>query len=289
MRIKHFIFLSVASVLLLQGCVKEDQLNKVSSFRLSFAGMKDENGSKLQISDDDYSSMIFDEGDVLYVNNNAFSISYDLASNCWRANRTSGSDTLVGTSFECLYFDPTYASKNAAALDGYTVTFGPATTTAPTVEGAAKEAHASPVFAGQTSDSLVTLFPAFAIVRMYNETPYAQQHIGFDDNVAVRKGTVVCNNMTYPTITNPSYFSGIKESTDLYGNPTIKGDLMEFTLDNSSELNEEYAYHVIVPLASSSVTTNLYLRISNGTHPIYKKISGVTLRQGYVYTINYSK
>lgn len=284
------LFLS-CGLLAMTGCGKEnnDEILDANSFYVEMAPMVDESGSKVTFSSNSYLNLLYDEGDKIYVNNEPFTLRKKGGK--WVAQGSSSSmtnatrDTLLGTGFSCIYTQsPASIQSYSSSTGNYDVEFITQTDTS----GYFTYYNSGIVLAGRTSDSLVTMYPSFAVIRFYTTrmTTIDKLYVGFDDNVPVKRATVSPKS-GMPVLSNvQSEMYAPGGETDEFGT-NAWGDLL-YAVKNGVNEGGRYAYHVIVPLASSSVSTDLYIgwKLTTGQVGSKKTTSKVTLRRGVVYTVN---
>lgn len=287
------LFLS-CGLLAMTGCGKEnnDEILDANSFYVEMAPMVDESGSKVTFSSDSYLNLLYDEGDKIYVNNEPFTLRKKTGGK-WVAQGSSSSmtnathDTLLGTGFSCIYTQSPASIKgySSSSTGNYDVEFITQTERI----GDFTYYNSGIVLAGRTSDSLVTMYPSFAVIRFYiTRANINKLYVGFDNNVPVRRA-VVSPQSGMPVLSNVrSNMRAPGSATDVYG-PYAFGDLL-YAVTNDVDAGGCYAYHVIVPLASDSVTTDLYIgwKLIGGQAGSKKTTSKVTLRRGVVYTVDLS-
>lgn len=316
---KNRLYLFAASLFvaaLMQGCGKEDVAEDKNygdiSYKIELAGMSEEGSdSKAIFSSNDFLKLIFEDGDIIRVNGYSFTLHSNQG--VWRAYGNSSDmtndthDTLLGTSFSCFYgkSPATTSSSQTNYSDGVygrvSFTSGPSNDP----DDASYQQYTSGiVLAGQTNDTVITLYPSFAVIKIYKDTRYdlyTVNHIalGFDDNKVVNYANLTPNNGNYPSLSSCTYLTGVeKEIVEDPFDPEESGEVKRghFLLANKNDLvsnaiDENNSYHVIVPLADT-VNTTIYLktkmtRKSNGNTVIkYLKMNNVTLECGKVYTIS---
>lgn len=313
---KIFLFaVASAVVTLLYSCGKEnveptpevvDPVTEIDysgpSFRVAFADMRQEGDSKAIFHSQDYTKLVYEDNDRIMVNGHEFVLHY--VGDSWRAYATSSAgmtnDTLYGSSFACFY-GKSPATELPHGSDAYSnVSFVGGQYRDPDINSF-NHYTSGIVLAGTTTDSLITLYPTFAVIRVARGG-MAQQYVdhlsfGFDANKVVKKGTVVPQAGTYPAITgSPTYLAGVTHTTGTLPAPpyptvdVYTGDFLDANTADQDHGESTYEYHVLVPLASNSVTTNIYIKMKmmyNGeTYLNYKKLENVTLERGVVYTFD---
>lgn len=313
---KIFLFaVASAVVTLLYSCGKEnveptpevvDPVTVIDysgpSFRVAFADMRQEGDSKAIFHTQDYMKLVYENNDRIMVNGHVFVLHY--VGDSWRAYATSSAgmtnDTLYGSSFACFY-GKSPATELPVGSDAYSNVSFVGGEYSDADRSAFKHYTSGIVLAGTTTDSLITLYPTFAVIRVARGA-MAQQftldHLsfGFDANKVVKKGTVVPQAGTYPAITgSPTYMTGVTHSTrpnPFTGAPmdVYSGDFLDANTADQDHGESTYEYHVLVPLASNSVTTNIYIKtkmmLDGETYLSYKKLEDVTLERGVVYTFD---
>lgn len=313
---KIFLFaVASAVVTLLYSCGKEnveptpevvDPVTVIDysgpSFRVAFADMRQEGDSKAIFHTQDYMKLVYENNDRIMVNGHEFVLHY--VGDSWRAYATSSAgmtnDTLYGSSFACFY-GKSPATELPVGSDAYSNVSFVGGEYSDADRSAFKHYTSGIVLAGTTTDSLITLYPTFAVIRVARGA-MAQQftldHLsfGFDANKVVKKGTVVPQAGTYPAITgSPTYMTGVTHSSrpnPFTGAPmdVYSGDFLDANTADQDHGESTYEYHVLVPLASNSVTTNIYIKtkmmLDGETYLSYKKLEDVTLERGVVYTFD---
>lgn len=313
---KIFLFaVASAVVTLLYSCGKEnveptpevvDPVTEIDysgpSFRVAFADMRQEGDSKAIFHTQDYMKLVYEDNDRIMVNGHEFVLHY--VGDSWRAYATSSAgmtnDTLYGSSFACFY-GKSPATELPGGSDAYSNVSFVGGEYSDADRSAFKHYTSGIVLAGTTTDSLITLYPTFAVIRVARGG-MAQQYVdhlsfGFDANKVVKKGTVVPQAGTYPAITgSPTYLAGVTHTTGTLPAPpyptvdVYTGDFLDANTADQDHGESTYEYHVLVPLASNSVTTNIYIKMKmmyNGeTYLNYKKLENVTLERGVVYTFD---
>lgn len=281
---KNIIILSICAVaLMFVSCGKENRISNLERLHVNFAGFNDENGSKLMFAADDYGAVVFDDGDYIYVNNTPFMITQD--GDDWVANRMSGSGTLEGDAFYCVYFDEEFCKKNtwSASNHSYKITTG---TSAGNANGL-NTFNSGIVLEGMTADTVVTMRPMCAILRFetFSADEAANMYVGFDGEVAARSYSFIPGQVNAaPVVGAASFYSGINYSVSgITGNVTLSGHLLKATDRNSEALDETCVYHVVVPL-TGTVNTSLYFMLYANGEYYYKKLDNVVLKPGNVYT-----
>ena len=312
---KIFLFaVASAVVTLLYSCGKEkveptpevvDPVTEIDysgpSFRVAFADMRQEGDSKAIFPTQDYMKLVYEDNDRIMVNGHEFVLHY--VGDSWRAYATSSAgmtnDTLYGSSFACFY-GKSPATELPHGSDAYSnVSFVGGQSADPDRNGFLHYTSGI-VLAGTTTDSLITLYPTFAVIRVARGITARQftiDHLsfGFDANKVVKKGTVVPQAGTFPAITGPTYLDGVTHSTrpnPFTGAPmdSYAGDFLDANTADQNHGASTYEYHVLVPLASNSVTTNIYIKTKmmydGDSFLSYKKFENVTLERGVVYTFD---
>ena len=293
-KVLSLICFAFIGVLLLTGCKKEEN---EPGLEVKIAGMSD-NDSKALFNSEDYLSLIFEDGDVMRVNGAPYTLRYENGK--WIARGASGymtnseHDTLLGNKFYCFYGqspatasptfpNPSYGSVsfvNSGSQDGSYTVYKPGF-----------------VMAGATSDSTLTLYPAFAVIRVYNQYSSITLNsfqVGFGNNAGVKTCGSITPTSSYPTIGSPTYLTGVSHTVvhhPVFGDMNnYEGEFLKSTMAQSPNISSKYKHYVIVPLASNSVTTDLYFKFNESyggsSTDIYKKVSNFTLQRGRVYTFD---
>lgn len=297
----------VASAFAFYGCSKEnDSLedNGTAYFDVKIGGMEDDN-NKAVFTSADYSNLVFEDGDVIKVNGVNFTLRY--RNGTWKAvgnaddmtNATN--DTLLGENFYCYYGQsPATASPLGTSQYGI-VSFASNFDTDPDIGSNAKRGSAGIVLAGLSHDTCLYLYPSFAVIRIKDRSSiYNHIEIGFEGSKVLKSGYVTPVSSSYPSISSPTYLTGVSKSVSTTHGHTVtkyNGDFL--TASNSSELNGaynygddscNYSYHVIVPLAGDDVTTTIYAKCNvtndGNTWTDYYKFENKTLQRGHVYTLD---
>lgn len=295
--------LAVSSLMILQGCNKENNgFGPMGDmvFNIQLPQMTDESGAKVHFNNYTFGNLLFDEGDVIYVNNIPFTIAWNETRGCWTAVGNSAdmtnetNDTLLGTSFNVLYYKSP-AAKQSYRSGKYTVK---------TAEQAYNEAinsggdqisltfyNTGIVLAGHTTDSIITMRPTFAIIRCSTVRTFDRVAMGFSSSVAASNLTLTPTS-GFPTINSADRLSAIEQIEDEYGS-VIYGDLIlaKESRDIMGDIGS-YKYYFLVPLtgdatASTSDDYTLYLQTKLGTN-LYsgRSTSNYDLQRGTIYSIS---
>lgn len=314
-RYSFFTIIFCLAMSLFQGCGKDDVNVNPNygdiAYKVVLSGMEKEGSDdKAVFNSNDYLKLLFEEGDEIRINGVRFTL-HKNNSGVWYAHgntadmNSTNHDTLLGNTFACYYGQsPATTNPSYGGLVYSGVSFTGASSQDP---DHSTMTHRTPgiILAGMTSDSLINLYPGFAIIRIVRSNAYLTGYsfdyiaLGFDADKVVRYANVTPNSDSYPTLTNPIYLAAvdtIQEPDPVFPDEVITSYIGDFLLASEEDINENtvqasYSYHVIVPLATT-VTTNIYLkarflRLSNSTtYTRYKKFNDVTLQPGRVYTIN---
>ena len=264
---KSYILMLVALVCMVAtGCTK-DALS-LHSFRISESGFNDPD-AKLHFtlgSSSAPSKLAYDAGDAVLVNGHQFTLRK--SGSDWYADASDGSD-VEANRFYCIYVNPNMNINGSGSSYNYSTSFSgsPAVAT-----------HNGVILAGSTTDSLLTLNPACAIIRFPAEGAQMDYvRVGFSPNTIPSGGSITISDAGVASITPTGYFGGVTTN--------FNGQFLQMVTDATDGYN---SYYVAVPMSSSSVSTQLFITWKyNASEDVYKyKTSGnVTLQRGKVYTI----
>ena len=268
--------LACLACLFVVSCDKQEEsdapLVSAKRFRIEAPQFRDENGQKVYLQyTDAASSLIYEEGDVVYINGHPCSMSID--GGVWYAN---SDEEIVGKRFLVTY------------VDGDVTTFD---STACTYEFNMNDNLDNPAsnkailggVAESDGDNVITLQPACAILRIDTKgagANYDYIKVGFEGRKIPKAGTINVSNRALSAGSNSNYMNGVAQG----GGGVITGDFLYMTRRHAGE--SDYWY-VAIPIEGSSVTTTLYLQWTiNGGTPVQRKTQGqVTMTKGYVYTL----
>ena len=251
--------------------------------------MQEENGGKSIFTNNSYQELIYEEGDVIYVNNVPFTLRRK--NNKWVAQGTASSmtnathDTLLGNGFSCLYCEsPARIQSYNASTGLYKVRF----TSEATLIGDFDYYNTGIVLAGRTTDSLVTMYPTFAIIRFYTTRKNIEKlYLALDDELIVNSASVTPKSGAAPTMSNvgTEMFAPVPEDDGL--GAYWSGSFI-YAVNTGADNPGRYEWHAIVPLAKDNVSTDIYIgtKLTDGTSGSRKTTSKVTLSRGKVYTIS---
>jgi hypothetical protein len=295
--------LAVSSLMILQGCNKENNgFGPMGDmvFNIQLPQMADESGAKVHFNNYTFGNLLFDEGDVIYVNNIPFTIAWNESRGCWTAVGNSAdmtnetNDTLLGESFNVLYYKSP-ATKESYRSGKYTVRTAVSAYNEALNSGGDQISltfyNTGIVLAGHTSDSIITMRPTFAIVRCSTVRTFDRVAMGFSSSVVASKLTLTPTS-GFPTINSASRLSAIEQIEDEYGS-VIYGDLI--LAKESDDIMDDagsYKYYFLVPLAgdataSTSDDYTLYLQTKLGsTFYSAHSTSNYDLQRGTIYTIS---
>lgn len=279
----------LAAVFMLTGCEKQSQLVKGESFRVEFVDFVDPTGAKLTIQDQNYQYLLFDEGDIIYVNNVPFQLGKD-GNNRWVANRVSGSGPVEGDAFYCLYVDPNHCQKLAwhEANKTYEVQFAEETDYIGPDDDFDVCATGI-VLESMTTDTVITMRPTCAILRFESKKLVRGEYevfFGFGDDVAVYSGVVhPAVPTSNPSFTNVDYLDGIEYYQYVSGNWYTSGSVIKAVTENMRPgIQEKFKYHVTLPLVGETQTdAYILLRRTSDDYYYYYKLENQTYKPGYVY------
>lgn len=267
-------FLASLACLFTVSCDKQEDdapLYTTNSFKVEAPEFVDENGSKVYLQYTDLaSSLIYEEGDQVYINGKLFTLVRDGG---WRAISSDG-DPITGKRFLVTYVDGEVSHFDSAAG---TYQFNMNTTLL-------SSAHNKIILGGvaeNAGDYVIKLKPACAILRINTKgagSHYSYVKVGFDGNKIPKQGTVNVSNRTLAAGSNSNYMAGVAQGGS--------GDFLYMRYSNPSTTGEGDYWYVAIPIEGDDVTTTLYLEWNNGSSTVQQKTqSRVTLRKGYVYTL----
>ena len=255
------------------SCDKQEADTPIYSanrFRVEAPQFLDENGQKVYLHYTDMaSSLIYEEGDKVYINGHSFTLVQDVG---WCAvsdyvNPSSGKRFLV------------------AYADGAVNTFDSAAGTYHYNLNAnlGSRDHNKIVLGGvaeNNGDYVITLQPACAILRINTGgagASWTYAKVGFDANTIPKEGTLNVSDRTI-SASGSNYLTGV----DADGH----GQFLNMRYSDPSTTGEDDYWYVAIPIKDNSVTTTLYLEWNNGSETIQHRTQApVTLQKGYVYTL----
>ena len=258
------------------SCDKQEESDSpvisAKRFRIEAPQFRDENGQKVYLQyTDAASSLIYEEGDVVYIN--GFPFTMTKVGTEWYAT----SDTAItGQRFLVTYVDGevgTYDSSSSTYQFNLNYNLNnPASNKA--ILGGVAESN---------GDNVITLQPACAILRIDTKgagANYDYIKVGFEGEKIPKAGTINVSNRALSAGGSINYMNGVAQG----GGGVINGDFLYMTRRHAGE--SDYWY-VAIPIEGSSVTTTLYLEWTiNGGTPVQRKTQGqVTMTKGFVYTL----
>lgn len=207
---------------------------------------------------DSLSRILYEEGDVIYVNGHPFSLYKE--EDHWVAT----ADQAVTA--ETFYIGHVDGAITSFSSPNYTASISDNNTTTTGI-----------VMAGSTNTNVITLSPCFAVLlfKPADISQYTSVRVGFDYNSIPRNFTI--NASLGQISASSSYFSQASSGDD---NTLLT---MKKT-DNSG--NSLGYYYIAVPIRGNSVNTKLYIMYTKSGTPYYRVTeSEVTLSKGKVYII----
>lgn len=272
---KMRIFSIVAMICILAvGCTKDS--SSFSRFLIS-SPIFNEDGEKVVLNySSTLSKLIYEDGDVINVNGVSFTLSSQ--GDYWVANRTSGSDPVeaVGGKYYIAYADNASISSFNESTGSYLYDFSSKVDIQPSSPiNPNSNSTNGMVLAGSTTDSLVKLNPACAIIRMAGGSSFSYVKVGFEANKVPVKGTVLGGSGS-ATITNVNtYLEGVTAGGD--------GKFLYMTKCNDG-------WYVAVPVFNGGpIVSTLYFEWNTGSETKrYKTQAQVQLNNGYVYSVGSS-
>lgn len=270
----HIALLASLACLFTVSCDKQEDdapLYTTNSFKVEAPEFVDENGSKVYLQYTDLaSSLIYEEGDQVYINGKSFTLVRDGG---WRAVSSDG-EPITGKRFLVTYVDGAVSNFDSAAS---TYQFNLNTTLA-------SSANNKIILGGvaeNAGDYVIKLKPACAILRINTKgagSHYSYVKVGFDGNKIPKQGTVNVSNRTLAAGSNNNYMAAVAQGG--------YGDFLYMRYSDPSTTGEGDYWYVAIPIVGDDVTTTLYLEWNDGTTTVqHKTQSRVTLRKGYVYTL----
>lgn len=268
--------LASLACLFVVSCERQEDdapLYSANKFRVEAPQFLDENGQKVYLHyTDAASSLIYEEGDKVYINGVQFKLTKD--GSTWYAVRNDERSTpVVGRRFLVAYAD--------GDVNTFDSTSGTYHYNLNTILG--NDQHNKIVLGGvaeNNGDYVITLQPACAILRLNTRgagASYNYVKVGFDANKIPKQGTINVTNRTLSAGSNTNYLTGVTSDG---------GQFLNMRYSNPSTTGEDDYWYVAIPIEGSSVTTTLYLEWNNGsTTTQYRTQGQVTLQKGYVYTV----
>lgn len=266
-------FLASLACLFTVSCDKQEDdapLYTTNSFKVEAPEFVDENGSKVYLQYTDLaSSLIYEEGDQVYINGHAFTLVQDGG---WRAISSDG-DPITGKRFLVTYVDGAVSHFDSAAG---TYLFNLNTTLS-------SSAHNKIILGGvaeNAGDYVIKLKPACAILRINTGgagASWTYAKVGFEANKVPKTGTINVSDRTLGA-SGSDYLTGVTSGGS--------GQFLNMRYSNPSSTGEDDYWYVAIPIKGNSVTTTLYLEWNDGSTTVQRKTqSPVTLQKGYVYTL----
>lgn len=268
----HIALLASLACLFTVSCDKQDDdapLYTTNSFKVEAPEFVDENGSKVYLQYTDLaSSLIYEEGDQVYINGHAFTLVQDGG---WRAISSDG-EPITGKRFLVTYVDGAVSHFDSAAG---TYQFN--------MNSILSDADHNKIILGgvaeNAGDYVIKLKPACAILRIKTGgagASWTYAKVGFESNKVPKTGTINVSDRTLGA-SGTNYLTGVTEGS---------GQFLNMRYSNPSTTGEDDYWYVAIPIKGSSVTTTLYLEWNNGSSVVrYKTQAPVELRKGYVYTL----
>ena len=250
---------------ILSSCRKEDGTNvgiekTYDHFILKTSQFKPGDDSKVHLDyTDAVSRLLYDQGDVVYVNGHEFTLSKSGsgASAVWTA---SSSTSVTATKFYFAFADGTIGGTGP----DYTFDLR---------DNIGSDDYAKLLLTGTSDSNVVTLNSACAILRFFTEgASYDYVKVVFNaDRIPVR-GTMSATSGRITGVTQ--YLAGVTQGGG--------GQFLYMT-----PCNDGVSYYVAIPINGDAVTTTLYLEWQKqGESVMQMKTSGqVTMNRGYVYTV----
>lgn len=260
------------------SCDKQEADTPIYSanrFKVEVPQFIDENGTKVYLQYTDIaSSLIYEEGDEIYINGHVFTLNKD--GGIWYANSNDG-EPVKGIDKHIFYV--AYADGAVSAFDSNAGTYH-----YNLITNLGSAQHNKIVLGGvaeNNGDYVITLKPACAILRINTQgagASYSNVKVGFDANKIPKQGTLNVTNRNLSAGTNSNYLTGV----DADGH----GQFLNMRYSDPSTTGEDDYWYVAIPIEGSSVTTTLYLEWNDGSTTVQRKTQApVTLQKGYVYTL----
>lgn len=269
----HIALLASLACLFTVSCEKEKDdvpLYTTNSFKVEAPEFVDENGSKVYLQyTDEASSLIYEEGDSVYINGKLFTLVRDGG---WRAISDDG-EPITGKRFLVTYVDGEVSRFDSAAG---TYRFS-------MISNLSENSHNKIILGGvaeNAGDYVIKLKPACAILRINSGgagASWTYAKVGFEANKVPKAGTINVSDRTLGA-SGSNYLTGVTEGGS--------GQFLNMRYSNPSSTGEDDYWYVAIPIVGNSVTTTLYLEWNNGSSVVrHKTQAPVTLRKGYVYTL----
>ena len=270
----YIALLASLACLFVVSCERQEDdapLYSTNKFRVAPPQFTDENGQKVFLHyTDAASSLIYEEGDKVYINGHSFTLVQDGG---WCAVSDDG-NPISGKRFLVAYAD--------GAVSHFDSTSGTYHYNLNTNLGS--DQHNKIVLGGvaeNNGDYVITLQPACAILRLNTRgagASYNYVKVGFDANKIPKQGTINVTNRNLSAGSNTNYLTGVTSGG--------YGQFLNMRYSNPSTTGEDDYWYVAIPIEGSSVTTTLYLEWNDGsTTTQYRTQGQVTLQKGYVYTV----
>ncbi len=268
--------LASLACLFVVSCERQEEGNaSVGSskrFRIEAPQFLDENGQKVHLQfSESASNLIYDEGDVVYINGYPFSMTKSEGE--WYA---TSDRAITAERFLVTYVDGEVGTYDSAA-GTYRFNMN---------DNLDNPASCKAILGGVAENNgnyVISLQPACAILRIDTKgagANYDYIKVGFDGNAIPAAGTINVSNRTLSTEPSGNYMNGVAQG----GGGVINGDFLYMTRRHAGE--SDYWY-VAIPIEGNSVTTTLYLEWTyNGGAQVQRKTQApVTMYKGYVYTL----
>lgn len=266
---KSYILMLVAMLCMFATGCKKDELKTIGRFVVSEQGFADPD-SKMHLTwlNGATSHLSYDNTDVVLINGYHFTL--HKSGTQWYAEEQNHDD-VTASHFYCIYSTP---NMGITCVDDNAYEYGTSFT-----EGTpAVATHHGILLAGSTEDSLLTLKPACAIIRFPAEGAQMDYvRVGFSNATIPSGGRITISDAGDAAISPFGYLGGVTADNN--------GQFLEMITDPN---NGYMTYYVAVPIASTSVNTQLFLTwkySGDATVYKYKTSSAVTLQRGKVYTI----
>lgn len=269
--------LASLACLFVVSCERQEDdapLYSTNKFRVEAPQFLDENGQKVYLHYTDMaSSLIYEEGDIVYINGVQFRLTKD--GSTWYAVRNDESSTpVVGKRFLVAYAD---GDVNTFDSSSSTYHFNLMTTLS-------SRDHNKVVLGGVAnvgeSGYVITLQPACAILRINTGgagSSWTYAKVGFDANKIPKEGTLNVSDRTI-SASGSNFLTGV----DADGH----GQFLNMRYSDPSNTGEDDYWYVAIPIKDNSVNTTLYLEWNDGSTTVQRKTQApVTLQKGYVYTL----
>ena len=267
--------LASLACLFVVSCERQEDdatLYSTNKFRVEAPQFLDENGQKVYLHYTDMaSSLIYEEGDHVYINGKDFTLNKD--GSTWYANSVNGED-VVGKRFLVAYAD---GEVNFVDSSSSTYHFNLMTTLS-------SRDHNKVVLGGVAnvgeSGYVITLQPACAILRINTGgagASWTYAKVGFDANKIPKEGTLNVSDRTI-SASGSNFLTGVTAGG--------AGQFLNMRYSDPSTTGEDDYWYVAIPIPGNSVTTTLYLEWNDGSTTVQRKTQApVTLQKGYVYTL----